>query len=350
MHLSRQGNYLTGCLLALMTSYVWADPPSWLSEKSPFSKKYSASLFLRAIGEGASLTNATSDAKNQLIQELEVRVQSTLKSQANSSLKSDTQGVSTGADEEKTDSTLSLTSDVTVSGIQIVDTSYDKGSRTYYALAVLNKLKAKTHYLLQLKALSVEMTTMRQKFIKNPTARLFDELKKKDTQFQKINAIYAALSLTGAMPSPIRSEEWEQMSDTLTKQRQRSLFFLNFKGTPQNTQRLLEKCLTEKGTLFTLSPTNGATPLNIEETVTPMYHRVSGWVKYQYILSASFDDGSHRHRQELSAQSEQVGRAKDQCDSKAEPQTVQDLCTQISDITLEKTDPKRSTSDANAVR
>lgn len=129
------------CLIALaLPIYVCAAPtPVWINGISP---QHTAREYLVGVGVGDTLEGARSSARAEIAKVFTAKVVQS--SQDTKKERTSQEGaISQFSSRQDTALTTSVSTDEVLQGVEIVETWQDPKKKTYYALAVLNKLKTR---------------------------------------------------------------------------------------------------------------------------------------------------------------------------------------------------------------
>lgn len=165
--------------------------PDWISG---FSKKYPEQTYLIGIGLGENLDEARSAARAEIAKVFWAQiVQSSKEFKQETSIQQGSK-IETSAKVQAESETKVFTEDI-LQGVEIADTWFDEKNKTYYALAILDKLK--TRALLSIQIVDQEEIIQTQ----------FTAAKKSGSPIEEIRALSAAL------------QSWDKKESLLAKKR-----------------------------------------------------------------------------------------------------------------------------------
>lgn len=111
--------------------------PGWVTGPDP---KYPETKYMTGVGIGSDLDGARSNARAEIARTFQARVQQTLTDQQTESSTSSGKKRSSAQGTQKSKMDTTLTTDTLLEGVVVNETFFDKKTKKYYALAVLDKV------------------------------------------------------------------------------------------------------------------------------------------------------------------------------------------------------------------
>ncbi len=311
--------------------------PEWIVRGT--DARYPQQLYFVGVGEGNSAKEAAADAKRALAEVFQVQVVSKLEQQQSSSLTENTKGHLEANDSSTANSSTELKTDTVLQGASIADGYYQESEKTYYALAILNRIQLGT----QLRAHWQEGVDFLKgeypKSLENPRLRTLNQLEKKVTELQNLRKeLGIVLPAQALLPGAALVEKVATALPTLmNKLKESQQWTLKFASeTPQGVRSRLRQCLSEAhfGIAADQRPSQTSSGTILVSSKTQHLVAPPGWAR----LSLRVDVKIVRLKLGQSACfAEGVGAAvtEDAARGKAEEALTSELCSKTTQILLQ---------------
>lgn len=300
--------------ILLMTS-VFADLPSWVKD----SKKECKKSELCAVGEGESQSQAARNARVALSKIFDNQVSSTF----SSSLSNSNGQVDDSAKEEIEERT-----NTALEGVEISKTAESKES--YYALAVINKMKAASGFEREIKKLDEKMEILYED--KDPSNAV--KIEKLFVQRETLNKRHHFLTGRDIASkidfSKIFKNKKAAMESVVLH------VFLD-EEEPKNVESAIVGELVSLGYKVTSGEVRNKKSTHVitgDLTAEKLYMKVEGFEKYKFSLTLKSSNLDRVQKSQLSFETEETGRNYDQAVHKAIDKIKEYVKTNIQELTI----------------
>jgi hypothetical protein len=253
------------------------------------------------------------------------------KSDAN--LNEGTDGKTSGKSQSETSSVVNIRADIELRGVEVKTFYQDKATKEHFALAVLDKLKAKSSYAQDLQSRKAKIEALYETHRAKPSVGSAKEILELYEAFETINLEYETLNNGRGAQAPLSQPILAQIRASMGDLRAENSIGLEFSGAEPKPefQELITSCLSEKGISVVGKVEEGKAPeyhvvYNMSEKAKFM--DVKGWVKFQFSSLAVIKKGNLQlERQRISK--EATGRDKETAFDSIKEDLSEQICTQI---------------------
>lgn len=301
-----------------------SEMPTWVT--SGPGQAYPLIKYLVGVGSGKTRQEAETDAKRVIAEVFRSEVKSQLQKQAQSTMEQDTAGKIEGKDVSQVNSQVSVQSDMLLRGVEIKERYVDSKSGLNYALAVIDKQKARNLHALDLKKLSDRLESLKRSFDRKPSSPVLSEIGEKLQAFDRLNEEYSILNQGMMMPRPIDTQSYEGMREKLSAEMSKFRVLVKYSGSRDEFSDAFESCLSDKDIKLALSEDETAShvvELSMSEKEEPI--SVEGWKKFRYSANAKVMAGK-KVLSKINVRRAEQGRNDEQAFQKVKPALVQDIC------------------------
>lgn len=322
--------FLAGCASAPKAPP--ANAPEWTRGQYP--KKYTDTRYFVAVGSGSSSEEADSSGVKALGRVFSQKVQSQLTSKDSSQLNESTSSASSGQSTSEVQSELRIESSMTLRGAQTVERFEDSAGHTHYALVVLDKLRLKNLYRMELEKIGGQVTALLQEHQKSPRVSSVKEIAKQIEHFDALNVDYAFLNSGRGVARPISALKLQQLLSGAEELKKASPIVLSFSGAYREFSDLVAACLGQDN--FHILPEGQPVPeksprVTFALAETQKHLNTPGWVKFEYSATATVTRaGSQVGTTQVSELT--TGRDPSMCFDKAKANLSSQLCQKIVEI------------------
>jgi len=302
--------------------------PAWV--QNPYSD-FSPDRYVAATGSGATIDNATNDARRQLAEGFRTKVTSETKIQADSSLSNDTSGAQNGGTTEHYDRSTDLATQSTLRGAEVKKTFFDVPHGNQYALVVIDKLTARSGVLseLQQQEIKVQAVLDEVENADQPSFARFRDFKKMMASYETLAGEANALGVV----TFDRVQKLETRAQSVeSKWRARlSKEFVQVvpKSAPARLVTQIESCLENTGVKLAGQESTPTTQIFLTYIDRPQHMNVEGWVQIKGDLSAEMIHGTTRSQAAVTGV--QTGRDHDAAVDLLQQKLGDDLCASITE-------------------
>lgn len=319
------------CLSALLGACAGAPVvphsalPGWVEHPE---KSYGPERFLVTVGSGGSREEAVREAKKQMAEVFQTRVQSITRVKSDSSLRQNTEGLQTGSAGQDVSRETTFESNVRLRGAEAKESVVEAG--THYVLLALDKLRARSGLLLEanrsrdrltalLDSLEIDYQVLKREEARAELAKLSDL--SGEASVLGMGVLVEAASLEGRLA---RIE-----SDLRARNEKRIFLVRTLKGDDQFS-RGLETCIQDQGASVS-APEGGVESVNqvlVSVVEHPEHLAVEGWVKIRYEVTASiFTPKGRSYR--ISEQRSETARSREAGLESAAAEIAKGLCQKL---------------------
>lgn len=326
--------YALGFLPAAHAEEKKSARPAWVD--GDVAEKFPEQRYLTAIGTGSSREAANQDAKKQLASTFRAKVTSESSTESQSSLSESTSAKTSGEGSAKTRSSVSVSTSLELRGVEVKNYYFDAKSKEHYALAVMDKLKVKNSYAMELTKLKNKIEAMHEQFQKKPSAGLGRDILEMADQFEQLNREYAVVNNGNGAPAPLSYSELEKIRDGQSDLQSSKAIALEFSGENDASefQEMLTSCLASKSIGVVAKIEAGKSP---EYSVTynmrekQKFMDVKDWVKVEFSSMAVIKKNNVLvERKRISK--EATGRTKEAAFDSVKEELSEAICSQIASV------------------
>jgi hypothetical protein len=322
--------------LLLIPSISFADDaanrPGWVDGNT---KQYPDARYITAVGNGSTREAAIQSAKNNLASSLQQKVQSETNTQSKSDLKQDTNAGASGEDSSSTQKSLQISTNVEVRGLEMKEFWQDPVSKDQYALAVVDKLKVRTSYMMDLNRKKDRLLAAYESFKKNPNQKKGREVLDLAQEYADLEKEAATMGAVASVSAPVSSGELEklraQLDDLKAKKPIALLFTAESDSASQQAsdlQEMVAGCLADKGYAIATGKDSAAS-LTASLRVKEKHMKVEGFVSEDFTLKVSLKGPTHTDRKMITRNG--TGRDLDQAFDNSKQFLTDSVCSMITD-------------------
>ncbi|NUM89077.1 MAG: LPP20 family lipoprotein [Bdellovibrionales bacterium] len=320
---------------AIVFSYVFLPPsaaaqsaderPSWVDGE--WKAEFPEEKFLVAVGSGTSRNAAAQDAKKALAESFRAKVASETKSEAASEMKEGTDATQTGSASQSLRQDVKVTSAVELRGIRVAKHFHDTSRKEHFALAVIDRLKLKSSYSMELMKRKKEIQALHDAFRAAPTVakgkRLLTQMRGFEELSQEATVVGAGMPVTEAL----QQEEMDAVEEKLEELREKNVVAFRFEGAENqgDFEEELSSCLSDQGVSLSKDTGEAKYRVSCKFTEKPRQIRVQDWVKYDFSASVAVARAKGRTDRKR-FQMEASGRDRDQAFESAAPKLARQAC------------------------
>ncbi len=298
-------NLITISLIALLTSCASAqtkDPaqarPDWVDGRT--SNTYPTTKYVIAVGNGSTREGAVQNAKNALASSFLQKVESQSSSDSKSELKEDTSSQSSGEATSNSRSAVQISTSIQLRGAEIAQFWQDPGTGENYALAVLDKLKVRNSYLLDLNRMKEKLQTLHANFKAHPDQKNGREILDQAKAYADLAREASAIGTPMGATDPVPERDLQTVRAKLIELKQAKAIAIELAGKGDAAEQeagdlksLLATCLQDKGYSISEGGGNGAVKFSGTYRVNSKHLKVEGFNKYEFSVKASLAQGAH---------------------------------------------------------
>ncbi|MBI4404056.1 MAG: LPP20 family lipoprotein [Deltaproteobacteria bacterium] len=322
--------FALGCLSAIVNA---VERPIWVNGDT--SAKYNPLRYITAVGSGNTREDAIADSKKALAETFIAEVKSVTTSVAQSSLKSSTTAKVEGEDTQDVRKDVQISTNIKLRGMEIKETFYDPQAKTHYALAVLDKMQAKSSYLMELNKRKSRVTSLYEQFSRSASLALVKQLEQRLDEFDSMNNEFAVVNGGMGMQRPLSPEQLEKMRARALELSSKNLVLVKFTEGDSSFHDLVMDCLADSHVHTVSSVEENTKPAYavsyfLKEELDDAFH-VDGWVRYRYTAAGEIKKGATTVGKPNIVKAEN-GRGKSQCWDKTKDSLSKEMCEKIIDI------------------
>ena len=305
--------------------------PAWVDGNA--GAEFSEVRYLTAVGSGKNREAASLDARKQLASAFRAKVVSESSSNTEANLNESTEAKTSGKSQTASSSSANVRTEIELRGVEVKNHYKDPTTKEFFALAVLDKLKTKSSYALELQNRKAKIEAQFESYKAKPSVGAAQEILALTEAYETINREYETLNGGRGAPLPLTFAELNQIQASIGGLKAENSIALEFSGEESKPefQEMITSCLSDKGV---------SVIAKIEEGKAPEYHvvynmsekqkfmDVKGWVKYQFSSLAVVKKGNLQlERKRISK--EATGRDKESAFDSVKEDLSEQICTQI---------------------
>lgn len=305
--------------------------PGWIDGQ--YGEEYPDNRFLKAVGSGPNRQAAVIEAKKQLAGIIRSKISSTTTTESKSSLRENTSAKVQGEGESNTTTKTDIGIEVDLKGVEIKSRFHDRKAKEHFALAVLDKVRARAVYSQELNKHKAKIEALYAEFAEKPTPGVAKEILTLADRFDTLNQELAAIAGPPLVTLSISAADLEKLRTAQRSLQEMRAIALEFTGAEggEEFQELITSCLSERGV---------SVLAKVEAGKAPEYHvlyglrekqkfmEVKGWNKYEFSSLAVIKRKNVLLERKLIAQ-EANGRTKDQAFDSIKEDLSEKICTHI---------------------
>ena len=309
-----------------------ADSPNWVHGDPP--EKWNRTRYLTAVGSGKSLEEASAQAKKAMAEVILSEVRSQFQKDSQSSLSQNTQGKTDGEDRTSVDAQVQVNTKAEIRGAEIAESFKDPADGAFYALAVLEKLKARNHYSQEAARVKAEIVAKHHAFQESPSARVGTELLVLHEKYIGFEKEFQVFSDGLRLPADLSLEDWEAIKAKAREKRVAEAIVLEPGADSKEVAEELAACMTEKGhaVVSTADKAKAKWVISFQAAEKSQAIQVEGWVKFEVAVSGNVSGGAGGGHFKVAKSA--TGRSKEQAVAKARTEVQAELCTKIEELLL----------------
>jgi hypothetical protein len=258
--------------------------PDWVDNGS--STKWHRAQYLIGVGSGDTSEIASANARKELAQSISSNVVSHLRNEKQSQIVSSLDGKTEGKDADRVNIGLEVKTNINLRGAEIVETYHDQSEKKYFALAVIDKLKAKNSYALEIKRLTSVAMGKFEQFKKDLRVSDGRELLGLLEKIESLQVEIMAFGSSSALISPISEKDREFVLDSIRSVEKKNSMLVELTSNQSGLFALLSDCLSRSGFLVTTAEGGVAkyrASYHLVENEVEI--NVTGWRKADFVLS-----------------------------------------------------------------
>ncbi len=311
-------------------SFASGERPSWID--GDWKGDYPEEKYLVSVGSGPNRNAAIQDAKKSLAELFRAKVSSETRSESASELKESTDASQSGSAAQKLQSGVTISTAVELRGLQVAKHWVDAEKKEHFALAVIDRLKLKSSYSMELLKKKRDVQAAHEAFRAGPSVGKGQKLL---ALIEKFEALSEEASVVGAgMPvtEALQGAEVDSIREKIDELKDKNIVAFQFQGLEnhQDFSEELSSCLSDRG----VSIQNSGEPAQFKVTCKfsekQKHIKVQDWVKYDYsaALSVQKDKGRIDRKR---FQMESSGRDREQAFEGAVKKLSQQVCDWVVD-------------------
>lgn len=308
--------------------------PEWTNGSE--HPKYKGAGYMTAVGSGQTRKEAETEARGELARSFSVQVKSEMNRRAEGSHAESSEGQSRSQDRTRTVSDLKLSSNLKLRAVSIADRAQDPATKTFYALAVLDKNRASVSYLTELNQISKKADGLAKRFASAPKAPLAGQIEKELDRFDQL-ALEASILGPVAAKRPLTEIEMaaiDAKAEELSLKNPLALKFIADEPSKELGDQFLDQfksCLDENKVRVTeldsgSEPVSQSLKLSFKAAALPM--QVEGWVKQRFSASVDLLEGKRLALSKRAERTEKARNAESAFEAAAEG-LVAELCGKV---------------------
>ena len=323
-------------LFALLSACATAqskdsDRPDWVDGKT---SAYPDSKYIVAVGDGSSRDDAVQNAKNKLASSFLQKVESQTTSEKKSELTENTSGQTTGEAYRNTRSAVQISTNIQLRGAEIVQYWQDPASGQNYALAVIDKLKIRNSYMMDLNRLREKLLSLHANFKTKPDQKTGRDILDQAKAYADLAREAAAIGTPLGVGDPISETEQQAILDKLNELKQSRAIALDLSGTgdageqeASDLKSLIANCIQDKG--YSVAEGSAKPVVKFAGTyrVASKHLKVEGFNKFEFSVKATVVQGGHTDK--IFLPKESSGREQDQAFDNIKGEMSDALCSAI---------------------
>ncbi|MGK5087266.1 LPP20 family lipoprotein [Bdellovibrionota bacterium FG-2] len=306
------------------------DRPLWIAGALP--EKWNRNTYLTGVGSGKTLEDASASAKRALVEVIHSRVETKFSSETNSTLSQHTSGKTEGLDENQSQGKVEIKAEADLRGVEIVERYEDAAEKVFYALAALDKLKARNLIAQDATHLKAILQSKLELFTKEGRVADAYEVLALFEKFRAVKREYSVFGSPELLVDPLSAAELEQLKGRIREKTASQTLFVDYQGEGAGVREQLGSCLSEKGfRIVEARDANGGSPKYIAKTAlfeVAQKIAVEGWVNYEFTLKAGFSGGSIAPIV-VSGSRASPGRTKQACFDKVKEDLIAEVCGKL---------------------
>lgn len=312
--------------------------PAWIDGETV--AKFPELRFLTAVGSGTSRGAAEADAKKQLASVFRAKVSSETKSESKSSVSEDTDAKTTGSASGSLQSNVNIQTMVELRHVEIKSHYQDPQTNEHFALAVMDKLKAKNSYSMELANLKSKILSLHERYLEKPDVATANEILELSEKYEVVNAEHQVVGGAKGLGNPLSYQQLDKIRAGMTDLKTSTAIVLEFSGEEAmpEFQELITSCLSEKGVAVLAKLEDGKRPdyhVQYNMAEKQKFMDVKGWVKFQFSSLAVVKRGNVLiDRKRVSR--EATGRDKENAFDSIKEDLSEQVCDQIAKTVARK--------------
>lgn len=296
--------------------------PSWISKPD---LAYPADRYLVSVGEGSNRERAIEDAKKAMAESFIVKVQSITESKSNSTLNQDTTGAASSEAKQDIQKNISLRTDTYLRGAEVKETA-NQGS-TFYALVVLDKLKARSGLLLQANRIKADLSSALDSLEQKYTQAKYNTAKLKFAEFETLYGEASALGMSALVETSALEARMNRVETIVRNKNSKLPFTVSTTKGETYFERDIESCINDRGGVL-FDKNDKANRVQIEVVERPQHLPIEGWQRIRFDLTAAIVQADGKKYRIQTTQTE-TARTRDAVMEAVSDKLSEDLCNQL---------------------
>jgi hypothetical protein len=327
---------IVACLLAACASAQTKAPsegrPDWVDGKTEGA--YPASKYMTAVGNGSSREAAVQSAKNALASSFLQKVESETASESRAELSENTSAQSSGEASSKSRSAVQISTNIQLRGAEVVQYWQDPATGETYALAVLNKLKVRNSYLMDLTRQREKLQSLNANFKANPSHKTGKEILEQAKAYADLSREAAAIGTPQGATDPVSQTELQAIQEKLNDLKHSKPIAIELASDGDvagqqaaDLKALIANCLQEKGYAVAENAGAAAGKFAGAYRVSSKHLKVEGFNKFDFSVKAAFS--REKHSEKIFLQKSASGREQDQAFDSVKGELSEGLCAAL---------------------
>src|SRR3989338_9743051 len=183
--------------------------PGWVD--GTLDAKYNELRFLTAVGSGGTRGGAEADAKKQLAGIFRSKITSETTTESKSTVSEDTSAKTEGSASGSLKSNVNIQTSLELRGVEIKSYYQDPKTNEHFALAVMDKLKAKNSYNVELSNLKAKIQSSLERYETKPDIATANEILQLTEKYEALNTEYEVLNSGKGAPLPLSFQQLDKI-------------------------------------------------------------------------------------------------------------------------------------------
>ncbi|NDF13711.1 hypothetical protein EB061_00070 [bacterium] len=300
--------------------------PGWVDHPE---KALPPERFLVTVGSGSTREEAVRDAKKQMAEVFQTRVQSLTRVRSDSQLRQSTEGAQSGSSGQEINKETTFESNVRIRGAEVKEMASAGGST--YVLLALDKLAARSGLLLEATQRRGRLDALLDSLEAAHQVLKWAQAKAELEQLTALSGEASTLGAGSLVETASLEQRLQKIESDLREKNEKKIFLVRTIKGDEQFGRSLEICIQDQGARVSVQEGKAEAPVHqVLVTVVehPEHFSVEGWVKVRYEVTANVIDPSGRSYR-ISEQKSEIARSREAGLELASGEISRGLCQKL---------------------
>jgi hypothetical protein len=299
--------------------------PDWVAHPE---KLLPRERYLVSVGSGKTREDAIQDAKKQMAEVFQTKVQTLTRVRSDSSLRQNTEGSQAGESAHAVSKEMTFESNVRLRGAEVKEVAVADGAT--HVLLALDKLAARSAILAEAAQVRARLSGLLDSLESDHQVSKWEQVKLDQTRLSDLSGEATVLGLGALMDTTALDERFRRIESELRSKNEKKVFLVRSIKGDEEFARGLEICIQDQGASVSATEGSNETVNQVLVSVVehPQHLAVEGWVKIRYEVTANIVSPNGRSYR-ISEQRSETSRSREAGLESAAAEIAKVLCQKL---------------------